>query len=49
MPFFRKPRVDDRGVLSAIVFIIPSGLRWCDAPRETGPAQDPLPSLEVVG
>ena len=32
-----KPRVDDRRVLSGIVFINRNGLRWCDAPREYGP------------
>ena len=32
-----KPRVDDRRVLSGIIFIKRNGLRWCDAPREYGP------------
>lgn len=32
-----RPRVDDRRVLSGIIFIIHNGLRWCDAPREYGP------------
>lgn len=32
-----KPRVDDRRVLSGIVFVNSNGLRWCDAPREYGP------------
>ena len=40
-PFFPKshgkPRVDDRRVLSGIIFINRYGLRWCDAPREYGP------------
>ena len=40
-PFFPKshgkPRVDDRRVLSRIIFINRNGLRWCDAPREYGP------------
>lgn len=40
-PFFPKshgkPRVDDRRVLSGIIFIIRNGLRWCDAPKEYGP------------
>ena len=31
------PRVDDRRVISAIVFVIRNGLRWRDAPREYGP------------
>ena len=30
-------RVDDRRVLSGIIFINRNGLRWCDAPREYGP------------
>lgn len=40
-PFFPKshgkPRVDDRRVLSGIIFINRDGLRWRDAPREYGP------------
>ena len=32
-----KPRVDDRRVLSGIVFVNRNGLRWCDAPKEYGP------------
>src|SRR6056297_2146041 len=40
-PFFPKshgrPRVDDRRVLSGIIFINRNGLRGCDAPREYGP------------
>jgi len=42
-PFFPKshgkPRGDDRRVLSGIIFINRNGLRWCDAPREYGPAK----------
>ena len=42
-PFFPKshgkPRVDDRRVLSGIIFINRTGLRWCDAPKEYGPAK----------
>ena len=30
-------RVDDRRVVSAIVFVIKNGLRWRDAPRDYGP------------
>ena len=30
---------DDRRVLSGIIFINRNGLRWCDAPREYGPAK----------
>jgi transposase len=40
-PFFAKshgkPRVDDRCVLSGIIFINQNGLRWFDAPREYDP------------
>ena len=32
-----KPRVDDRRVLSGIIFINRNGLRWRDAPAECGP------------
>ena len=34
-----KPRVDDRRVLGGMIFIIRNGLRWCDAPKEFGPAK----------
>jgi len=30
------PRVDDRRVISGIIYVIKNGLRWCDAPREYG-------------
>jgi transposase len=33
------PRVDDRRVLSGIIFINRNGLRWCDAPKEYGPCK----------
>jgi transposase len=40
-PFFPKshgrPRVDDRRVLSGIIFVNRNGLRWRDAPHEYGP------------
>ncbi len=40
-PYFSKshgkPRVDDRRVLSGIVFVNRNGMRWCDAPRAYGP------------
>jgi putative transposase len=40
-PFFPrsrgKPRVDDRRVLSGIIFVLRNGLRWRDAPPEYGP------------
>ncbi|TKW63209.1 MAG: IS5 family transposase [Paracoccus denitrificans] len=34
-----KPRVDDRRVLSGIIFINRNGLRWFDAPTDYGPAK----------
>lgn len=46
-PFFPKshgkPRVDDRRVLSGIIFINRDGMRWCDAPNEYGPRYDQCP------
>lgn len=40
-PYFPRsrglPRVDDRRVLSGIVFVIRNGLRWRDAPAAYGP------------
>lgn len=40
-PFFPLshgvPRVDDRKVVSGIVFVIRNGLRWRDAPLDYGP------------
>ena len=30
------PRVDDRRVISGIIFVIRNGLRWRDAPRDYG-------------
>ena len=42
-PFFPKshgkPRVDDKRVLSGIVFVNRNGLRWRDAPAEYGPSK----------
>ncbi|GCE89099.1 hypothetical protein MSKU15_0700 [Komagataeibacter diospyri] len=39
--FFPKshghPRVDDRRMLSGIIFVNRNSLRWRDAPREYGP------------
>ena len=32
-----KPRVDDRRVLSGILFLLRNGLRWQDAPAVHGP------------
>jgi transposase len=31
------PRVDDRRVVSGIVYVIKRGLQWKDAPRDYGP------------
>ena len=31
------PRVDDRRILSGIIFVIQGGLRWRDAPTSYGP------------
>ena len=31
------PRVDDRRVVSGIVYVLRSGLQWKDAPKEYGP------------
>ncbi len=40
-PYFPKshgnPRVDDRRVLSGIIFVNRNGLRWRDAPKDYGP------------
>lgn len=40
-PFFPLahgvPRVDDRRVISGIVYVIRHGLQWKDAPKEYGP------------
>ena len=42
-PFFPKshgkPRVDDRRVLSGIIFVNRNGLRWRDAPAAYGPSK----------
>ena len=51
-PFFPKshgkPRVDDKRVLSGIIFINRNGLRRRDAPRILRAAQDALQSLEAL-
>jgi putative transposase len=40
-PYFplshRVPRVDDRRIISGIIFVIRNGLRWRDPPAEYGP------------
>ena len=44
-PFFPKshgkPRVNDKRVLSGIIFVNRNGLRWQDAPAEYGPPKTP--------
>ena len=58
-PYFPKSRgrarVDDRRVLSGIIFINRNGLRWCDAPVEYGPPKTlynrwkrPLSHMDVL-
>lgn len=51
-PFFLnshgKPRVDDRLVLSGIVFVDRSGLRWCDVTKDYGPAPCVLVSETIL-
>ncbi len=44
-----KPRVDDRRVLSGIIFINRNGLRWRDAPEEYGPHSEAGPSPQRGG
>ena len=43
-----KPRVDDRRVLSGTIFTNRNGLRWRDAPKETGPPKTLHIPLEAV-
>ena len=31
------PRLDDRRVISGIIFVVQNGLRWCDAPKGYSP------------
>ena len=42
------PRVDDRRVISGIIFVIKNGLRWRDAPKDYGPHKtlQPLHPME---
>jgi len=52
-PFFPKshgkPRVDDRRVLSGIIFVNRTGMRWRDAPPGIRSTQDALQPLEALG
>ena len=43
-----KPRVDDRRVLSGIIYIQRNGLMWKHAPRGLWSAEDPLQPLEAM-
>jgi len=36
-PSHGLPRVDDRRIISGIIFVIRNGLRWRDAPADYGP------------
>jgi hypothetical protein len=42
------PRVDDRRIVSGIIFVIRNGLRWRDAPREYRSPQDDLQPLHPL-
>jgi len=44
-----KPGVDDRRVLSGIIFVNRNGLRWCDELKEYGRLKDALQPVEAVG
>ena len=33
-----RPRADDRQTLDAILFVLRTGCRWCDLPKELGSA-----------
>jgi len=50
-PFFPLshgvPRVDDRRVISGIIYVIKHGLQWKDAPKSYGP-QDFIQSLYTL-
>jgi transposase len=34
-----RPRVDDRKVLNGILYVLVTGCRWCDMPRQYGAYQ----------
>ena len=46
-PYFPRShgvaRVDDRRVISGIIYVIKHGLQWKDTPREYGPHNELLP------
>ena len=51
-PFFPRshgiPRVDDRKVISGIIYVIKHGLQWQDAPREYGPYKTLYNRLKII-
>src|SRR3984957_12423615 len=47
-PLSLVPRVDDRWIVSSIIFVIRNGLRWRDARAEYGPTQDDLQPLHPM-
>lgn len=52
-PFFPLshgiPRVDDRRIVSAIIYVIKHGLMWRDAPRDYGPHKTISTTASSVG
>ena len=42
------PRVDDRRVVSGIVYVIKHGLQWKDAPKGYGPHKHTFPKWHAV-
>jgi putative transposase len=47
-PLSLVPRVDDRWIVSSIIFVIRNGLRWRDARAEYGATQDDLQPLHPM-
>ncbi len=43
-----KPRVDDRRVLSGIIFVNRNGLGWRDAPKDYGPPEGLVPGCHAL-
>ena len=43
------PRVDDRRVVSGIVYVIHNGLQWKDAPKAYGPHKTRLTTASCAG
>jgi transposase len=41
------PRVDDRRIVSGIIYVIKHGLQWKDAPREYGRTKHSITVLSV--